>query len=194
MKVLKFWILRPKPHIVCDFRWPLTRPQNLGESKSKGLRWAADTNGQFGIIRIMIESVDSFCAIRSFSVRSSHIYLPSPKGERCAPASSTAKSDGCWSRSCQGGAGQGEHRHGRHGHREHHGRHVHHDRHVHHGHREHHGHQQGRRKTHKTKFKVIAAEGEHKASRALRHAAEVIAESPSALQVTIFVLYFWCWC
>ena len=39
MKVLKFWILRPKPHIVCDFRWPLTRPQNLGESKSKGLRW-----------------------------------------------------------------------------------------------------------------------------------------------------------
>ena len=31
--------------------------------------------------------------------------------------------------------------------------------------------------------KVIAAEGEHKASRALRHAAEVIAESPSALQV-----------
>ena len=31
--------------------------------------------------------------------------------------------------------------------------------------------------------KVIAAEGEHKASRALRHAAEVIADSPSALQV-----------
>ena len=31
--------------------------------------------------------------------------------------------------------------------------------------------------------KVIAAEGEHKASRALRHAAEVIAESPAALQV-----------
>merc|ERR1719295_810404 len=31
--------------------------------------------------------------------------------------------------------------------------------------------------------KVIAAEGEHKASRALRHAAEVIAESPSALQL-----------
>ena len=30
---------------------------------------------------------------------------------------------------------------------------------------------------------MIAAEGEHKASRALRHAAEVIAESPSALQV-----------
>ena len=32
--------------------------------------------------------------------------------------------------------------------------------------------------------KVIAAEGEHKASRALRHAAEVIAESPAALQVS----------
>ena len=31
--------------------------------------------------------------------------------------------------------------------------------------------------------KVIAAEGEHKASRALRHAAEVINESPAALQV-----------
>ncbi len=31
---------------------------------------------------------------------------------------------------------------------------------------------------------VIAAEGEHKASRALRHAADVIAESPAALQVT----------
>ena len=31
--------------------------------------------------------------------------------------------------------------------------------------------------------KVIAAEGEHKASRALRHAAEVIADSPAALQV-----------
>ena len=30
--------------------------------------------------------------------------------------------------------------------------------------------------------KVIAAEGEHKASRALRHAAEVIADSPQALQ------------
>ena len=59
-----------------------------------------------------------------------------------------------------------------------------------HGHRNHHGHHEGLRKTHKTKFKVIAAEGEHKASRALRHAAEVIAESPSALQVTIFVLYF----
>merc|ERR1719328_563435 len=31
--------------------------------------------------------------------------------------------------------------------------------------------------------KVIAAEGEHKASRALRHAAEVIAECPAALQL-----------
>jgi len=31
--------------------------------------------------------------------------------------------------------------------------------------------------------KVIAAEGEHKASRALRHAADVIAESPQALQL-----------
>ena len=33
--------------------------------------------------------------------------------------------------------------------------------------------------------KVIAAEGEHKASRSLRHAADVIANSPSALQVKI---------
>merc|ERR1719289_511521 len=31
--------------------------------------------------------------------------------------------------------------------------------------------------------KVIAAEGEHKASRALRHAAEIIADSPAALQL-----------
>merc|ERR1712037_997459 len=31
--------------------------------------------------------------------------------------------------------------------------------------------------------KVIAAEGEHKASRSLRHAAEVIADSPAALQL-----------
>ena len=31
--------------------------------------------------------------------------------------------------------------------------------------------------------KVIAAEGEHKASRALRHAAEIIVDSPAALQV-----------
>ena len=34
-------------------------------------------------------------------------------------------------------------------------------------------------------FQVIAAEGEQKASRALREAAAVIAESPSALQVTV---------
>ena len=34
--------------------------------------------------------------------------------------------------------------------------------------------------------KVIAAEGEHKASRALRHAAEVVMDSPAALQVTIY--------
>ena len=34
--------------------------------------------------------------------------------------------------------------------------------------------------------KVIAAEGEHKASRALRHAAEVIVDSPAALQVNKF--------
>ena len=32
--------------------------------------------------------------------------------------------------------------------------------------------------------KVIAAEGEHKASRALKHAAEVITDSPAALQVS----------
>ena len=31
--------------------------------------------------------------------------------------------------------------------------------------------------------KVIAAEGEHRASRSLRHAAEVIMDSPAALQV-----------
>ena len=31
--------------------------------------------------------------------------------------------------------------------------------------------------------KVIAAEGEHKASRSLRQAAEVIKDSPAALQV-----------
>ena len=31
--------------------------------------------------------------------------------------------------------------------------------------------------------KVIAAEGEHKASRSLRHAAEVIMDNPAALQV-----------
>ena len=37
---------------------------------------------------------------------------------------------------------------------------------------------------------MIAAEGEQKASRALREAAEVIAESPSALQVTVVVFFF----
>ena len=31
--------------------------------------------------------------------------------------------------------------------------------------------------------KVIAAEGEHKASRSLRHAAEIITDNPAALQV-----------
>ena len=35
--------------------------------------------------------------------------------------------------------------------------------------------------------KVIAAEGEHKASRALRHAAEVVMDSPAALQVVIII-------
>ena len=34
--------------------------------------------------------------------------------------------------------------------------------------------------------KVIAAEGEHKASRALRMAAEVIMDSPAALQVGLY--------
>ena len=33
--------------------------------------------------------------------------------------------------------------------------------------------------------KVIAAEGEHKASRALKHAAEIIVDNPAALQVII---------
>ena len=37
--------------------------------------------------------------------------------------------------------------------------------------------------------KVIAAEGEHKASRALRQAAEVIVDSPAALQVPL--LFIW---
>ena len=36
--------------------------------------------------------------------------------------------------------------------------------------------------------KVIAAEGEHKASRSLRLAAEVIADSPAALQVSPLVI------
>ena len=35
--------------------------------------------------------------------------------------------------------------------------------------------------------KVIAAEGEHKASRALRQAAEVIMDSPAALQVITYI-------
>ena len=40
--------------------------------------------------------------------------------------------------------------------------------------------------------KVIAAEGEKKASRALREASEVISESPSALQVRLlFYLFGW---
>ena len=34
--------------------------------------------------------------------------------------------------------------------------------------------------------KVIAAEGEHKASRALKHAADVIMESPASLQVASY--------
>ena len=34
---------------------------------------------------------------------------------------------------------------------------------------------------------VIAAEGEHKASRALRQAAEVIVDSPAALQVCTLI-------
>ena len=33
--------------------------------------------------------------------------------------------------------------------------------------------------------KVIAAEGEHKASRALKHAADIIMESPASLQVIV---------
>ena len=37
---------------------------------------------------------------------------------------------------------------------------------------------------HLTPFKVIAAEGEQKASRALQKAADVLQESPSALQVS----------
>ena len=37
--------------------------------------------------------------------------------------------------------------------------------------------------------KVIAAEGEHKASRSLRQAAEVIMDSPAALQVTSTLLH-----
>ena len=40
--------------------------------------------------------------------------------------------------------------------------------------------------------KVIAAEGEHKASRALRHAAEVICDSPAALQVSFIKHQYHC--
>ena len=39
-------------------------------------------------------------------------------------------------------------------------------------------------------FKVIAAEGEQKASRALREAAETIADSHSALQVFDITKFF----
>lgn len=46
--------------------------------------------------------------------------------------------------------------------------------------------------------KVIAAEGEHKASRSLRQAAEVITDSPAALQVgqdrMIMISLLWCCC
>ena len=38
--------------------------------------------------------------------------------------------------------------------------------------------------------KVIAAEGEHKASRSLRQAAEVIMDSPAALQVILLFRTF----
>ena len=38
--------------------------------------------------------------------------------------------------------------------------------------------------------KVIAAEGEHKASRALRHAADIITDSPAALQVPMVILLY----
>ena len=43
--------------------------------------------------------------------------------------------------------------------------------------------------------KVIAAEGEHKASRSLRNAAEGIMDSPAALQVSftfVFVSFYFC--
>ena len=41
--------------------------------------------------------------------------------------------------------------------------------------------------------KVIAAEGEHKSSRALAHAAEVIGQSPAALQVIWPFVRSGCW-
>lgn len=40
--------------------------------------------------------------------------------------------------------------------------------------------------------KVIAAEGEMKSSRALREAAEVMADSPGALQVSFKLLHVLC--
>jgi hypothetical protein len=40
-------------------------------------------------------------------------------------------------------------------------------------------------------LQVIAAEGEQKASRALREAADVISQSPSALQVKPVNLHMW---
>ena len=40
--------------------------------------------------------------------------------------------------------------------------------------------------------KVIAAEGEHKASRSLRQAAEVIMDSPAALQVFFLLIFLSC--
>ena len=39
--------------------------------------------------------------------------------------------------------------------------------------------------------KVIAAEGEHKASRALRHAAEIVVDNPAALQVDTHHVIFY---
>ena len=43
--------------------------------------------------------------------------------------------------------------------------------------------------TREARAKVIAAEGEQRASRALKEAAEVISQSPSALQVLFFLYY-----
>ena len=40
-------------------------------------------------------------------------------------------------------------------------------------------------------LKVIAAEGEHKASSALAQAADVIQESPHALQVLFCIYFLW---
>jgi erythrocyte band 7 integral membrane protein len=42
--------------------------------------------------------------------------------------------------------------------------------------------------TREARAKVIAAEGEMKASRALKEAADVMAESPAALQVNILII------